>query len=213
MLRHTIYIIASLVFAFGVLATSVLRTASPDFAFYQPSDSYSQKGFVSPVEYYLPYSGILPNHPLWRIKAARDKAWLILTLDPIKRAQLLLLFADKRIGMTGELIKKFDSRQTKNEEAGLGVSTAIKAEQYLEESFAQYEKAETQGMDTADFLQKVARASLKHREMLEELMTVAPADAKPVLVEIMNTPKRVYAKSVQELIRKRIDIPAEPEVN
>lgn len=205
MLRRTIYILLSLIFAFGVLGTSLFRTAQPDFAFYQPSDSYSQKGFVSPVEYYLPYHGLLPDSPLWPIKAARDKAWVELTRDPIKRAQLLLLFSDKRIGMAKELLDK--------DEGNLGVTTIVKAEQYLEEAFRAYEEAESQGMNTADFLQKLARASLKHREILEEFTNIAPNDAKPFIVETLNISKMLYEKATRELNRKGIDIPARVSEN
>lgn len=200
MIRKAIYILASLIFAFGVLGTSILRTAQPDYSFYQLSDTYSQKGFVSPVEYYLPHHGLLPDSPFWFIKALRDKVWVQLTRDPVKRAQLLLLFADKRISMAQELIQKGEGE--------LGVSTAVKAEQYLEEAFTQYREAEKLGIDTADFLQKLTRASLKHREMLEEFKNIAPNDAKPVIVETLNTPKTLYENTVHELIRKGIDVPS-----
>lgn len=204
-MRRVVYIALSLVFAFIVLGTSLFRTAQPDFAFYQPADSYSQKGFVSPVEYYLPYHGMLPDHRLWPLKAVRDKVWVELTRDPIKRAQLLLLFSDKRLGMAEELFKKA--------EGDLGVATILKAEQYLDESFKSYEEAEIQGMDTADFLQKLARASLKHREGIEGFASIAPNDAKPVLIETLNIPKILYEKSVQELNRKGIDLPSESSEN
>ncbi|OGY11294.1 MAG: hypothetical protein A3A58_00790 [Candidatus Blackburnbacteria bacterium RIFCSPLOWO2_01_FULL_41_27] len=200
MLRRVIYIFGSLIFAFSILGISLLRTSTPDFIFYQSSDTYSQKGFVSPVEYYLPHHGLLPDHPFWPIKALRDKVWVQLTRDPIKRAQLLLLFADKRISMAQELLQ--------NGKGALGVSTAVKAEQYLKESFIQYQEAEKLGMDTADFLQKLTRASLKHREMLEEFKNIAPNDAKSVIVETLNTPKTLYEDTVHELIRKEIDVPS-----
>lgn len=199
MFAGVFYRIISLVFALGVLGVSLFRTASPDFAFYQPADTYSQKGFLSPVEYYLPHHGILPDHLLWPVKAARDKVWIELTRDPIRRAQLLLLFSDKRISMANELVK--------NGQGNLAVTTAVKGEQYLEEAFRAFEEAEARGMDTADFLQKFARATLKHREILEAFISIAPNDAKPVIVESLNTPKSLYERSVQELGRKGIDIP------
>lgn len=200
MLRRAVYRIISLIFGFAVLGVSLFRTASPDFAFYQSADSYSQKGFVSPVEYYLPHHGMLPDHLLWPVKAARDKVWVELTRDPVRRAQLLLLFADKRLSMAVELVKKG--------EGNVSVTTAVKGEQYLEEAYGAYEVAEKQGMDTADFLQKFTRATLKHREILEEFTRNAPNDAKPVIVESLNTPKSLYEKSTQELNRKGIDVPS-----
>lgn len=198
MLQRLIYI-AALTFAILVLSISIFRTSRPDFVFYQPSASLG-KEIVSPIEYYLPYHGILPNHPLWSLKALRDKVWFSLTRDPIKKAQLLLLFSDKRLGMAGQLIK--------DGEGNLGVATAIKAEHYLKDAFDEYKKADKMGMDTADFLQRITRASLKHREALEQFLETGPADAGPVVAETLNIPKWVYERSVQELNRKEIDVPA-----
>lgn len=193
MLRQGAIIIASFIFASSVLFTSIFRTAAPQYAF-------SQAGFVqgvsestpsATVDYYLPYPGILPDHFLWPLKAFRDRVWLFVIRDPMKKADVLLLFADKRIGMARELI-----RGGKPE---LGVTTAQKAGQYLEEALIQAEKAAQNGVDTGELLEKLAKASLKHKEVLESIIVTLPEEGRPVLNEVIDHSRRVYEKSAQRL--------------
>lgn len=201
MLRSAAIVFASLVFAFSVLGTSVLRTTQPTYVF-SGEGNVAGTNVASPsatVDYYLPYPGILPDHFLWPFKALRDRVWLFLTRDPGKRAELLLLFADKRIGMAEALIR--------GGKAELGVGTATKAEKYLEKAFLQQERAEQAGVDTGDFLERLAKASLKHREILEELMSVVPEDARPVINETLDYPKRVYEKSAHGLNERGRPVP------
>lgn len=199
MLRNVLLVVASLVFAFAVLGTSVLKTTQPQYAFSQKSILGTASPSAS-VDYFLPYPGILPDSPLWTLKALRDKFWLFITRDHSKRADLLLLFADKRIGMAKALIE--------GGKAEIGVATAVKAEGYLEDAFAEQEKAAGRGVDTADFLEKLGMASLKHKEVLENLMGFAPEDARPVLNEVRGRAQEVYEKTVHALNEKGRPVPA-----
>ena len=105
------------------------------------------------------YTGsILPGHILYPVKMVRDRIWLWLTIDSLKKAELLLKFADKRLLTAQALIEgnKFD----------LGISTATKAEKYLERAIAEERIAKNDGKDTNAFLQKLSQATLKHQEVL-----------------------------------------------
>lgn len=201
MFRGAAIILSSLVFAIAVLGTSVLRTTGPNYAFSGPMSQVAGESTPSAsVEYYLPYPGILPDHFLWPLKALRDRLWLFLTRDEAKRADLLLLFADKRVGMANVLI-----RGGKPE---LGVETAQKAGQYLEQAFAAQQKAEREEEDAAQFLDRLARSSLKHQEVLEALMTWVPEDARPMLNRAIDYSRRVYEKTTQELNERNRPVPA-----
>ncbi|MDO8503922.1 MAG: DUF5667 domain-containing protein [bacterium] len=199
MLRRAAIVFVSLLFGFAVLITSILRTALPNYAFSQAMGNETSTPFVSNALYYLPYPGILPDHFLWGPKAFRDKLWLVLTRDTMKRAELMLLFADKRVGMAKVLIEGGKPEP--------GVSTARRGEQYLEEAFNEQEKARAKGLDTSSFLNKLARSSLKHREVLESIMVSLPEEAKPVINQIIDTPKKVYEKAVQQLNEKGRPVP------
>lgn len=191
---RVLVILISLIFASWVLMFSVFRTAAPKYAFYQPLSSDSQATFSANVNYELPKPGIGPDNPLWIFKAARDKIWLFSTFSPTRRSDLLLLFSDKRLSQAKKLIEKGDIE--------LGVATAAHAEQYLMDAYLAETQAYAQGMDTIGLSQSLARASLKHREVLEKLINVLPNDAKPTLFQIIDTPKQVYEKSVQRLNEK-----------
>lgn len=202
MLRRFLIGSSLLVFSFAVLFTSIFRTATPQYAFSQVLGAQTASGsalFVSSVDYYLPYPGVLPDHFLWPVKVLRDKLWLFVTRDSAKRSDILLLFADKRVGMGRELIR--------GGKAELGVPTVEKAEQYLQASFEEQEKARASGMDTTDLLTRLAKASLKHIEEIDNMIMFAPEDAKPVLNKIADMPKSVYEKAVHGLNEKGRPIP------
>ena len=60
----------------------------------------------TPVDYQLPYPGLLPDHPLYPLKRIRDRILYLLASDPVKKIELGLLFADKKIGMGTDLLEK-----------------------------------------------------------------------------------------------------------
>lgn len=193
MLRSLVIFI-SLSFAFLILVISILRISSPKYSFYQPDTIQEQSSFSTHVNYNLPDPGIGPDNPFWFFKALRDKIWLETTTDPLKRAQLLLLFADKRLSQASYLLEEG--------KADLGVPTVLKAEQYLQEAYKMENEAYALGIDTAEITEILARASLKHREVIEKNIAIAPDDAKPTLSQINDIPKEVYEKSVQRLNEK-----------
>ena len=52
------------------------------------------------VIYNLPYPGLLPDSPLYITKIARDRITDFLTRDNLKKAELYLLYSDKRASMS-----------------------------------------------------------------------------------------------------------------
>src|SRR3989344_251429 len=172
-----------LIIAFGILLVSILRTAS--------------------VNYDLPYQGrIMPDSPLWPLKALRDKIWLFITTNSSRRAELDLLFADKRLASAKILFEK--------DKPELAFTTLSKAEKYLEEAMLQENENRKKGMDTSQFLERLARASLKHFEVMEGIMTIAPEDAKPKIVEAQSYAKKVFESSRDALNEKGITPPENP---
>ncbi len=119
---------------------------------------------VSPkIEYYLPYPGLLPDSPVYVLKAARDKISLWFTFSMEKKAEKELLFADKRIGAAAVLL---DGGKT-----GLGVSVATKAEKYYCQSVNRISAESKKGRDVKSLLSKLSTAGLKHQEMLVNMKT------------------------------------------
>ncbi len=97
MYRRILIVVSTLVFAFAILFTSVLRTASVKYIFSQETkiQEEGQKNEVVEIDYVFPSPGrISPDSPFWPIKALRDRLWLLLTSNLSRKAELNLLFAD-----------------------------------------------------------------------------------------------------------------------
>lgn len=109
------------------------------------------------VDYYLPYPGILPDHPLYWLKMVRDRVQLWLTTDNLPKAEKLLLYADKRLGAGWALVE--------GNKPGLGITTLTKAEKYLEQAVNLAQKL-GEGEAEVKFKAKLAKAIKKHEEVL-----------------------------------------------
>jgi hypothetical protein len=188
---------STLLIAFTILFASILRTASVRYEF-SPSPSESPNGNVNShekIDYFLAYPGrVLPDSPFWPLKALRDKIWLLFTTDSLRLAELKLLFADKRIGSSQILFKKG--------KVSLGLSTLTKAEKYLEEATLMEEEVRKSGIDTSEFLLRLSKASLKHYEITQSLLEIAPGDVKPLIVQTQEYSKKSFERARNGLLEK-----------
>lgn len=191
--------------AFLILFISVLRTAEIRYDF---NPSLPAKGGVfldepERIEYYLPYPGnVLPDSPLWALKALRDRLWYIITTDAGKKADLLLLFADKRLNMA---LTMFGDRK-----AEVGFTTLTKAEKYLELASAKEKDNRARGIDTSDFLVRLATAALKHYEIIQTIIRLAPDDARPAILDYESYSQKVYQEARDALMEKNKVPPENP---
>ncbi len=150
---------ATLVMGLGVLVlvmsifSSVARGASGE------SVANTPPVVVSKIEYYLPYPGILPDSPIYKVKMVRDRVVLWLTFGEQKKAEKELLYANKRIGAAVAL-----ADGGKKE---LAVSTATKAEKYLESAMARVDKLLAAGVDAKSLKLELEKATVKHKEILQ----------------------------------------------
>jgi hypothetical protein len=198
--------IAVFLLAFGVLSISVLESASVKYAFTSPTPEPSGGLGSKPspkIEYQLPYPGtILPDSPFWSVKALRDKIWYALTTNVSKKSDLSLLFADKRLVMAKSLFEK--------DKPDLAFSTLTKAEKYLETALGLEKEARSRGMDTTSLLTKLATASLKHRQLIGEILLMAPEGAKPGIIKIEDYARTAYKQTSETLNSKGIPSPISP---
>lgn len=125
------------------------------------------------VDYYLAYPGILPDHPLYWLKMIRDKIILGLTKKPINRFERLMLYADKRVGAAEALIN--------GAKVELGVTTATKAEKYLEQAVLEFESMAADEKATPEMHQRIERAVLKHQEVLTKTLSKLSDQPKEAL--------------------------------
>ncbi|KKU10422.1 MAG: hypothetical protein UX13_C0012G0006 [Candidatus Woesebacteria bacterium GW2011_GWB1_45_5] len=203
MIRKILLSLASFVFAFAILSVSVLESASVSYVFATPLPQNLLGAQVSEVDYQVPYPGkISPDHFLWGFKAMRDKIQYMFTRNPLKKAELALLFSDKRLVLSKTLFE--------NKKPDIALSTLTKAEKYLEIAVIDESVARSEGHDTLEFLTKLATASLKHRQTIAEILLLAPEDAKPDIVKTEDYPKNAFKAARDVLNSKGIVAPKDP---
>ena len=202
-MRKFLFGLTTFALAFAILSISVLRSASPRYAFSIPSSSSAPSDNKITVDYELPYPGrILPDSPFWPLKALRDKLWHALTLDNSKEAELSLLCSDKRLAMSKILFERGKPE--------LAFSTLTKGEKYLEGVLAHEEIAREKGEDTTELLIKISKSSLKHRLVIDEILALAPEDAKPEIIKVQDYSKKVYSQTSNILNSKGLTAPKNP---
>jgi len=202
------YILGSMVFglAFGIFSVSVLRSASVSYVFATPIPNAVNVLAVKTqqIDYQFPFPGtILPDTPLWSVKALRDRVWYTLTTDHLKKAEMALLFSDKRLQSS---LMLFEGKKP-----DIALSTLSKGEKYLETAMDEETKARASGVNTSLFLTKLATASLKHRQIIEEnMMPLSPEDAKPEVIKINDYAKNTYKYSRDGLNSLGVSPPKNP---
>lgn len=191
--------------ALAILIVSVFRSAAVKYVFSQtptPTPSADDPSQIE-IDYQLPFPGtILPDSPLWAVKALRDRIWASITLNPVKKAELYLLFADKRVSSALTMFER--------DKSDLGVSTLTKAEKYLEKASITGKLASEKGVNTSDFFANLASSSLKHRQVIEDILIVGPEDSKPVVVLTSEYPKRVFEEARNTLGQMGREVPQNP---
>lgn len=182
MLKKSSLILASLLFALGILVTSVVRVSALTPAKTPTPVPTTTPPEVKEVDYYLPYPGILPDHFLYPIKMIRDRVLLFFTTDPLKKAELLLLLADKRLGAAKVLIEGGKEE--------LGITTLTKAEKYLERAVSEAKIAREKSKDTSQFLERLTKAIMKHEEVLVGLKEKTSGSGQSAIEKILEYPRR-----------------------
>jgi len=115
------------------------------------------------IDYFLPYPGILPDNPLYFMKALRDKVVSFFISDPLKKAEFDLLMADVRLNAAQYLFAKGESKYS------LAETTISKGENYFYNSLIMVNQAKQQGIQVNDFVSKLRTASQKHQQVIKEL--------------------------------------------
>jgi len=130
------------------------------------------------VQYDLPFTGILPDNPLYFLKALRDNIYGMLITDPVKKAEYDLLMADKRLGgAEALLIKNKDD---------LGITTLSKSGNYFYQAIGFAAIAKKQGNNINDILSKIITASIKHQQVILQMIQQANKTTKGLLDASLN---------------------------
>ena len=125
--------------------------------------------------YELPHPGLLPDHPLYILKVARDRIVLWTARDPIRKIEIKHHLADKRLAMGKELIA--------SGKVALGSSVISKGEKYLYEAINDLEGMTTGQTMLSDMslIDRIIDASSNHRAIIEELYGAIPDNQRESL--------------------------------
>lgn len=157
-----------LMFAFVIGRPSLAQEEPRDAT--SPALLTSTESAKADAEYMLPYPGILPDSPFYKLKAARDWVVNFLISDTLKKSEFSLLQADKRLSAGAALFKK-DKKE-------LAEETISKGQNYLEFAIAKAAEAEKQGRDINNLKENLVRAVKKHKQLLSGLRKDAPKNLK-----------------------------------
>ena len=120
------------------------------------------------AEYILPYPGMLPDNPLYKLKIARDRLMLLFIRNPASRAEKYISLADRQLFEALKVAEK--------EKISLAVHTAFKAEHQMTLAVSELQRIVTPEQFD-DIKDKALLASQKHRELLAGIADRAKNDA------------------------------------
>jgi hypothetical protein len=144
---------------------------------------------INNVQYTLPYTGILPDNPLYFLKALRDNAYGLLITDPLKKSEYDLLMADKRLGGAEALLLK-----NKND---LAITTLSKSGNYFYQAVQQAAAAKKQGVNADGVIGTLITASLKHQQTIFKMIQESSKSAKGSLGAALNRAKTFQLSAEQ----------------
>lgn len=156
-----------LLFIFSILFLSLLPSVSfaqdiPEEISLSPSNvpTPTPTPTIQKVEYTLPYPGLLPDNPLYFLKAGRDRLIEFLISDPAKKAEFYLLSSDKRLNTGYYLILK--------NKDDMGVLYISKSNNYMSLSLGQAGLAGERGKDVINTMKTAVK---KHQEIIEDVLS------------------------------------------
>jgi len=139
------------------------------------------------IAYNLPYPGLLPDSPLYFVKIARDRITDFLTRDNFKRAELYLLYSDKRAAMSLILARKGKSQ--------LAIDTFTKGEKYFLKIPDLLKSIKKQGGQApSNFLETLKLSNAKHKEIVDELIKILPQGLDQSLTQLSDLNQQIKNK-------------------
>lgn len=195
--------VLTLMIGLVIMFVSLWRPSRPfvSLAFEQQSEMESTKAGVESSEmmesaevvedYKLAYPGMLPDHPLYFLKMMRDRVQLWLTRGDVKKAELFLLNADKRISASLVLAEKG--------KPGLAVSTALKAEQYLERAVNAVMVEQIDEVDRERLVEKLLLSAKKHSDVLAGVSARVPDELVSSMTEAQDLVSNITERLIGEV--------------
>lgn len=117
----------------------------------------------TPIDYQLPYPGMLPDNPLYFLKAIRDAITAFFLSKPLDKAAFDLQQSDKNIQASYLLLTQQQGK------AALSLQTFSQGQDDFDQALTQAASAKKQGYSTKDLAVKLSAANQKHEQILEAI--------------------------------------------
>lgn len=142
------------------------------------------------VDYVLPYPGISLDHPLYVLKNLRDQILEKLISDPIRKAEFYILQADKFTNMG-----IFAHDGGKKAIVGKAIT---QGEWYLEKAITNLIALKNNGIPIPGrVIDRLEKATAKHIEVLEELLTKVDASQKDAVATALALVKKLQGEVIK----------------
>jgi hypothetical protein len=154
------------------------------------------------VNYTLPFPGLLPDSPLYALKATRDRVVSFFISDPVKKAEFDLLQADKRLQAGLFLLSK------EKPDIPLAVSTISKGQNYFEAAVTTTAKAKKDAAakqsntSVGDLPDKLYNAARKHHELLRNVSETIETDEQKEFT-LLSKRAEGFLKTTEQLQKQK----------
>ncbi len=140
-----------------------------------------------PVEYALPYPGMLPDNPLYFLKQVRDWIMEKIIADPVRKIEFYVLESDKDINASVFL-------NAKNEKA-LGVKSMMLASKNMKMAVQLATMYSSQGQTIPGYvIDQLGKSLSKHEEVLTDLIGKVGAGDKASYTSALSDVKALEAQ-------------------
>jgi len=157
-----------------------------------PSGGSELTAVPTPVEYQLPYPGMLPNNPLYFLKAFRDNLTALFLSKPLDKANFFLMQSDKNVEASYLLVNQPQAK------ADLAFQTFIHAQNDFDQAITHASNARQQGYSTQELGRKMALANQKHVQILQAIAQQSKQTSSQT-VQQERTRAETFAKEIKSL--------------
>ena len=163
---------------FAVVLISILNISA---------EKVSAQATPTPVEYILPYPGILPDHPLYFIKKLRDETLLFFNRSPQKKVNILLLLADKKLVM-GQMLLEEQKKE-------IAVMVLTEAENHFIKLIPFLIDMKDENTLPVNIIDKVELSIKKHKEIIDGLKSnMQNEDSNHDFEKVLNVNNQAYTQ-------------------
>lgn len=175
-----IFLFFLFIFSLSSISISAKESMQTETIDPQSLDLNQQVTSPMPIKYDLAFPGILPDHPLYKLKVLRDKTSAGIISDPLKKIDFYLLQTDKGILAAAMLVDK--------NKIDLASETALKAEHNY--TLLTYQLYRISKKPNKAFFDNLKTASLKHQEILLSLLKRLPKNKQETFRQVIDFSKR-----------------------